>query len=48
MSVKDLVDQYESDVMWGDRRNFDKFIKTFKEYLRIRPNLFEDYPELLV
>ena len=50
LTVVDLLEVYDENYnkMRGDRRVFEKFIKTFKQYLQLRPNLFEEYPELLI
>lgn len=52
LKKKDIIKYYDSDattdVYWNDRKYFENLIDQIKIYLQLRPELLENYPELLI
>jgi hypothetical protein len=48
LSYQEMYEIYSKEERWNNQKAFSNFISILKEYLRLRPNLFEDYPELLI
>ena len=52
LKKKDIIKYYDSDattdVYWNDRKYFENLIDQVKIYLQLRPELLENYPELLI
>ena len=52
LKKKDIIKYYDSDattdVYWNDRKYFENLINQIKIYLQLRPELLENYPELLI
>lgn len=48
MTINEAMDRYDGKEYWTDITKFERLIKQIKIYLQLRPNLLEDYPELLI
>jgi len=46
--LKDKIELHRTEGVWREFYTFKNVVKAIREYLQLRPNLIEEYPECMI